>query len=319
MKWKTLPMPEGIKKSEENDNKYGRFVIEPLERGWGVSLGNTLRRIMLSSLQGPSVVAVKIEGVNHEFDVIEGVKEDVADLLLNLKQLHCKLNADEETVLHLNISGEGKVSAANIDLNPDVEILNPDLHLATLDTKAHLEMKIYISIGRGYVEASQEEVKTVGLISLDANYSPVLKVNYDVSDTRVGQKTDLNSLTFDIETNGSISPEDALAYSAKLLSDHLDLFINFEGELDSAEEALQDVESERLSSLLQTKIDELELSVRSSNCLKWAQIHTLGDLVKHSESEMLKYKNFGRKSLVELNEVLISLDLHFGMSIDKNS
>ena len=316
MKWKSLPMPEGIRKSENNNDEFGSFVIEPLERGWGVSLGNILRRILLSSLQGASVTAVKIEGVTHEFDVIEGVKEDIPELLLNLKQLRCKLNTDSAAVLQIGIFGEGVVTAANIDDNPDVEILNPDLYLATLDEKANLQIEIHIAAGRGYVEANQSETDKTGLIALDASFSPVTKINFEVSDTRVGQRTDLNSLKLDIHTNGSILPEDALSYGAKLLSDHLDLLINFEGDLDSAEETLQDIESERISTLLQTKIDDLELSVRSSNCLKMAQINTLGQLVKYTEAEMLKFKNFGRKSLVELNEALSSLKLHFGMSVE---
>ncbi len=319
MKWKALPMPEGITKDASSNAKYGKFVIEPLERGWGITIGNALRRIMLSSLQGAAVVAVRIEGISHEFDTIEGVKEDVAEIILNLKKLRVKLLSNETSTLRLDVSGEGDVVAANIEENPDVEILNPDLHIATLGDNGNLSMEIRIADGRGYV--SSEELKNeedpIGVIPVDADFSPVTKVAFEVVDTRVGQRTDFNSLRMEIWTDGSLEPEDAMAYAAKLMVDHLEVFINFEGELESAQEVVQDDETERLKALFKMRVDELELSVRSSNCLRLANIHTIGDLVKNPESDMLKYKNFGRKSLIELSEVLANLGLHFGMEVDK--
>jgi DNA-directed RNA polymerase subunit alpha len=319
MKWKALPMPESIEKSEDSNVKYGCFVIEPLERGWGITIGNTLRRILLSSLQGAAPVSVRIEGINHEFDVIQGVKEDVSEIILNVKKLRVKLLSDEGTSLRLDVSGEGDVTAANIEENPKVEIMNPKLHIASLGENGSLTMEIKIADGRGYV--SSEELKReddpIGVIPIDANFSPITKVSYEVTDTRIGQRTDFNSLIMKIWTDGSLEPEDALAYAAKLMVDHLELFINFEGELESAHEEVQDDETERLRSLLKMRVDELELSVRSGNCLRLANIHTIGDLVKNPESDMLKYKNFGRKSLIELNEVLANLGLHFGMDVEK--
>jgi len=318
MKWKSLPMPDGMVKAEESTEKYGKFEISPMERGWGITIGNALRRVLLSSLQGAAPISVRIEGVSHEFDVIDGIKEDVAEIILNIKKLRVKLLADECVTLRLDISGEGNVTAANIEENPKVEILNPDLHIATLNEGGSLTMEIQILDGRGYVgsEELKREEDPIGVIPIDANFSPVTKVSFEVSDTRVGQRTDFNSLIMQIWTDGSLNPEDALAYAAKLIVDHFELFINFEGELESAHEEVKDNEIERLRTLLKMRVDELELSVRSSNCLRLANIHTLADLVKNPESDMLKYKNFGRKSLIELNEVLANLGLHFGMDVE---
>jgi DNA-directed RNA polymerase subunit alpha len=318
MKWKALPMPEGIVKTEGSTLKHGKFVIEPLERGWGITVGNALRRVLLSSLQGAAVISVRIEGISHEFDVLEGVKEDVAEIILNIKKLRTKLLSDDGTTLKLDVSGEGEVTAASIESNPHVEILNPDLHIATLSENGSLTIEMKVLDGRGYVSSDElkREDDPIGVIVLDANFSPVTKVAYEVTDTRVGQRTDFNSLIMEIWTDGSLEPEDALAYAAKLLVDHLEIFINFEGELESAHEEVKDDEIERLRNLLKMRVDELELSVRSSNCLRLANIHTLADLVKNPESDMLKYKNFGRKSLIELNEVLSNLGLHFGMDVE---
>lgn len=319
MKWKALPLPSGIQRVEGSDARHGKFVIQPLERGWGITIGNAIRRVMLSSLQGAAIVSAKIEGVNHEFDTIEGVKEDVATLLLNIKKIRLKLLADEEAVIRLDVSGQGAVTASNIEESNDVEILNPDLHIATLGDNASLSIEMRVSEGRGYV--GSEDLKRaedpIGVIPLDAAFAPVTKVSYSVSDTRVGQRTDFNSLIVEIWTDGSITPEDAMAYAAKLLVDQFEVFINFEGELESAKEELHDDDTERLRNLMKMRVDELELSVRSSNCLRLANIHTIGDLVRNPEADMLKYKNFGRKSLIELNEVLSNLGLHFGMDVDK--
>jgi len=317
MKWKALHMPKGIVK-EKGDSKYGRFVVEPFERGWGITVGNALRRVLLSSLQGAAVVSVKFEGVQHEFSSLEGVKEDVAEIILNLKQLRVKLLSDEDATLRLDISGEGEVRAEHVEPNPDVQILNPELHIATLSKNGSLTLEMRISDGRGYVVSDElkREDDPIGVIPIDANFSPVTKVSYEVSDTRVGQRTDFNRLEMEVWTDGSIDPEDAMAYASKLLVDHLEMFINFEGDLEAAEEVVKDEEKERIRQLLKMRVDELELSVRSSNCLRCANIHTIADLVRNQESEMLKYKNFGRKSLIELNEVLSNMGLSFGMDVD---
>lgn len=317
MKWKALHMPKGIVK-EKGDSKYGKFVIEPFERGWGITVGNALRRVLLSSLQGAAVVSVKIETVQHEFSTLEGVKEDVAEIILNIKQLRVKLLSDEDATLRLDISGEGEVRGEHIEANPDVQILNPELHIATLGKNGSLTIEMRVSDGRGYVISDElkREDDPIGVIPIDANFSPVTKIAYEVSDTRVGQRTDFNRLEMDVWTDGSIDPEDAMAYGAKLLVDHLEMFINFEGDLEAAEEVVKDEEKERIRQLLKMRVDELELSVRSSNCLRCANIHTIADLVRNQESEMLKYKNFGRKSLIELNEVLSNMGLSFGMDVD---
>jgi DNA-directed RNA polymerase subunit alpha len=317
MKWKALHMPKGIVK-EKGDSKYGKFVIEPFERGWGITVGNALRRVLLSSLQGAAIVSVKMEGVQHEFSTLEGVKEDVAEIILAIKQLRVKLLSDEDATLRLDISGEGEVRAEHIEPNPDVQILNPELHIATLGKNGSLTLEMRVSDGRGYVVSDElkREDDPIGVIPIDANFSPVTKVAYEVSDTRVGQRTDFNRLEMDVWTDGSIDPEDAMAYGAKLLVDHLEMFINFEGDLEAAEEVVKDEEKERIRQLLKMRVDELELSVRSSNCLRCANIHTIADLVRNQESEMLKYKNFGRKSLIELNEVLSNMGLSFGMDVD---
>lgn len=317
MKWKALHMPKGITK-EKGDSKYGKFFIEPFERGWGITVGNALRRVLLSSLQGAAVVSVRFDGVSHEFSALEGVKEDVAEIILNIKQLRVKLLSDEDATLRLDISGEGEVRGEHIEPNPDVQILNPELHLATLSKNGSITLELRVSDGRGYVISDElkREDDPIGVISIDANFSPVTKVSYEVSDTRVGQRTDFNKLEMEVWTDGSIDPEDAMAYGAKLLVDHLEMFINFEGDLEAAEEVVKDEEKERIRQLLKMRVDELELSVRSSNCLRCANIHTIADLVRNQESEMLKYKNFGRKSLIELNEVLSNMGLSFGMDVD---
>jgi DNA-directed RNA polymerase subunit alpha len=320
MKWKSLLMPKEIRREEvSQDGNYGRFVLEPFERGWGITVGNAMRRVLLSSLQGAAVSCVRIDGVAHEYSSIEGVKEDVTDILLNIKQLRLKLHSDHDETLRLEVSGSGKVTASSITENPNVQILNPDLHIATLSGNASLSIEMTVTSGRGYVLAEdlKEPEAPIGTIFLDANFSPVSKVAFRVSDTRVGQRTDYNSLELEIWTDGSIHPEDAMAYAAKLLVDHFELFINFEGDLESGDEVIQDEERQRISQLLRMRVDDLELSVRSSNCLRMANIHTLADLVRNKESDMLKYKNFGRKSLVELNDVLSNLGLSFGMSVDE--
>ena len=274
--------------------------------------------MLLSSLQGAAIVSVKIEGVDKEMSTIPGVKEDVTDIILNLKSIRVKLLSDHDETLHLDMSGDGEVTAKDFMDNPNVVILTPDVHIATLNGNASLSMDVKISCGRGFVRADELKDKDapIGVIATDANFNPVQQVAMHISDTRVGQRTDFNRLELEITTDGSIDPEDALAYAAKLLVDHLEIFINFEGDLESPEEIEMDEERQRIATLLRTRVDELELSVRSSNCLRMANIHTVGELVRNKENDMLKYKNFGRKSLVELNEVLTSMGLSFGMDVD---
>jgi DNA-directed RNA polymerase subunit alpha len=320
MKWKSLLMPKAIKIENPDDVAfYGRVVVEPLERGWGHTVGNSVRRILLSSLQGAAAISVRISNASHEYSTIEGVVEDVTDIILNIKKLRLKLNSDEDATLRLDVSGEGEVKASDIEKNPDVEVLNPDMHIATINGDAKLKIEMRVSDGRGYVAAEQNkrDDDPVGTIPIDALFSPVTKVNYTVENARVGQRTDLDKLILEVWTDGSITVEDAVAYAAKLLSDHLGNFINFEGELEPVEESVKDEKADKLRGLLKMRVDELELSVRSANCLRAANIHTLADLVKNQESDMLKYKNFGRKSLIELNQILTNLGLSFGMDIDK--
>lgn len=320
MKWKSLMMPKGIRiDNPESISNFGRVVVEPLERGWGHTVGNALRRILLSSLQGAAVTSIKIDTVLHEYSTMDGVVEDVTDIILNIKQLRLKLLSDEDVVLRLDVSGEGEVKASDIEKNPDVEILNPDLHIATINSEAKLKIEMRVSDGRGYVSAemNRREDDPIGTIPIDALFSPVSKVNYVVENTRVGQRTDLDRIIFDIWTDGAISVEDAIGYAAKLMYDHLEVFINIEGELEPVQERIHDEKTEKLRVLLKMRVDELELSVRSNNCLRAANIHTLADLVRNQESDMLKYKNFGRKSLIELNQVLTNLGLTFGMDVDK--
>jgi DNA-directed RNA polymerase subunit alpha len=320
MKWKSLLMPKSIVIENPNDvPHYGKIIIEPLERGWGYTIGNSLRRILLSSLQGAAVVSIKSDTVLHEYSAIKGVVEDVTDIILNIKQLRLKLNSDQDAILRLDVSGEGEVKAKDFEKNPDIEVLNPDLHIATINKEAKLKMELRVTDGRGYVPAEQNkrEDDPVGTIPIDALFSPVTRANFVVENTRVGQRTDLDKIIMELWTDGSITVEDALAYSAKLLQDHLEVFINFEGELEPVEESIKDEKIDKLRQLLKMRVDELELSVRSANCLRTGNIHTLADLVRIQEANMLKYKNFGRKSLIELNQILANLGLSFGMDVDK--
>jgi DNA-directed RNA polymerase subunit alpha len=323
MVWKSLKMPRNFQKTEVSENgRRAKFEIEALERGWGTTIGNALRRVLLSSIQGAAIVSVKIDKVQKEYANIPGVREDVTDIILNLKAIRLKLLGDKDETLRLDVSGEGEVTAKNIDPNPAVVILNPDAHIATLSGEASLCIEIKVSSGRGYVPADDPDRRRsaenapVGEILIDANFNPVLNVAMLVSDTRVEERTDFNRLELDITTDGSIDPEDALAYAAKLLVDHLEMFINFEGDLDSSEELNSSADYQAIAQKLLLKVEDLELSVRSSNCLRQAGIHTIADLVRNKESDMLKHKNFGRKSLVELNDLLSSMDLSFDMDVD---
>ena len=320
MKWKSLQMPKEVSVEQSTmTDRYTKFIVEPLERGFGNTLGTALRRTLLSSIQGAAPVALRIDGVLHEFSTIPGVYEEVTEIVLNVKQLRLKLNGDEPKTLVFETSKKGDYSAKDIKTDGDIEILNPDLHLVKINEDTKFRMEIDVGVGRSYVVAEQNkrDDAPVGTIFLDSMFSPVQKVNCTMENTRVGQRTDYDRLIMEIWTDGSLTPEDALCFSSKILKDHLQLFIKLEEELEMAEEEVIDQETLRIRNLLKTRVDELELSVRSSNCLRAANIQTLEDLVQKTEAEMLKYRNFGRKSLTELNTILNELGLSFGMDVSK--
>jgi len=318
MKWKSLQMPKAIQRDEETySGQYGKFIAEPLERGFGVTLGNALRRVLLSSLQGAAVNSVKIEGAKHEFTTLPGVFEDVTDVVLNLKDLIIRLDGDDPKPLLLDVEGPGEVTADLFEVPAEMTILNANLHIATLDKGASLRMEVGVGVGRGYVAADQQpmEEAPIGMIPVDSLYSPVKRVTFRVEATRVGQKTDYDRLIIEVWTNGTISPEDAVSHASKILKDHLYLFMNFDQEPEMEEEEEVDERLEQMREIFNRSVDELELSVRSSNCLQSAEIKTIGDLVRKTESEMLKYRNFGRKSLKEISDILRNMNLHFGMDV----
>ena len=315
-----LQMPRLVEIDKESlTETYGEFVIQPLERGFGVTLGHSMRRVLLSSIQGAAIRRVRIEGVvQHEFSVVEGIREDVPEIILNLKEVALRYHGEEERVLRVECTGPGEILAKELAVDPSVEIMNPDLHIATLEENAELKIELMIGQGRGYVFAEENKIpdQPIGTVPLDANYSPVLRAHYDIENARVGRRTDYDKLTLKVWTDGSVRPEDAVAQAAKILTEHLTLFIDFEGEAEEPEEKKVDEETKRIARLLATPVDELELSVRSANCLRAAGITHLQELVSRTEAEMLKYRNFGRKSLNELGEILTSLNLSWGMDID---
>jgi DNA-directed RNA polymerase subunit alpha len=320
MKWKSMQMPKDLVLQEKSATDfYGRFTIEPLERGFGQTLGNALRRVLLSSIQGASAVAVRVDGVLHEFSTIPGILEDVTEIVLNVKKVKLKLLGDEPKALVLEANKKGDYKAEDIEADADIEIINKDQHIVTLSDNVKFRMEIDVDSGRGFVTADQNKKpgKPAGTVFLDTRFSPVVKVNYTVEDTRVGQRTDYDKLIMEVWTDGTIMPEEALTFSAKLIRDHLNIFSGIDEEIEMAEEEEVDEEVMRIRNLLKMRVDELELSVRSSNCLHAANIVTLEDLVRKTESEMLKYRNFGRKSLNELNGILSELGLSFGMDVDK--
>ena len=310
--WQELIKPTKLDiKQDEGTNK-ANIVVEPLERGFGLTLGNALRRILLSSLQGGAVSAIKIDGVQHEYSVIPGVREDVTDIVLNIKELAVAVHTELTKTLSLKAEGPCTVTAAMIETGHDVEIMNPDHVICTLDAGAKINMELTVTTGKGYVPASNSTSSDapIGLIAVDAIYSPIKKVSYKVENTRVGQITDYDKLTMTVETNGVVAPVDAVAYAARILQDQLKPFINFdepENEAESVQEELP------FNKNLLRKVDELELSVRSANCLKNDNIVYIGDLVQKTEAEMLRTPNFGRKSLNEIKEVLTKMGIHLGM------
>jgi DNA-directed RNA polymerase subunit alpha len=313
-------MPKNVEMDDKNStNRYGKFWIEPLERGFGVTLGNALRRVLLSSLPGAAVSAVKIDGVQHEFSTLPGIKEDIPEVLLNLKQIRFKLHGDAPKMGMIEVRGKSEVTAGDLKVDADVEILNPELHIATLNKDGEFRGEIEIGAGRGYVSAENQanQDRPIGVLPTDSMYSPVTKVNFEVENTRIGQRIDYDKLTLELWTDGSVIPSDALAYGAKILKDHFALFVHFEEEIEEEQEEEVDEEFLRIKALLERSVEELELSVRSSNCLKAANIKSIGDLVQKSEGEMLKYRNFGRKSLKEIADILQSMNLGFGMDVSK--
>ena len=297
-------------------NSYGEFTIQPLERGFGITLGNALRRVLLSSIQGCAIVSVKIDGVMHEFSTLPGVKEDVTDIILNLKGVRFKMISGNAKEVSIDVSRAGAVTAADIVTDGTIEVLNPDHHIATL-SKGSFKAKLMVKMGKGYVPAKKElePDQPKGTINIDAIFSPIKKVSYFVSYARVGQVADYDKLTLEVWTDGSVRPEDAIAYSAKILKKQLDVFINFE-EVEEEPVFEKQAEEDNLSKILSRSVEELELSVRSANCLKNAGTSTIGELVKKTEAEMLKTKNFGRKSLSEIKEILNEYGLTFGMNVD---
>lgn len=316
--WRSLIKPKGLEiEKESHTHSFGKFVAKPLERGFGLTIGNALRRILLSSIQGAAVVNLKIDGVLHEFSAIPGVKEDVTGIVLNIKSLKLKLSDVMEDVIRIEASGEREVKASDIITSPNVEILNPDLHIATLTADGKLNMEMKVQMGKGYqaAEFNKSESDPVGVIPIDALFSPVLRVNYNVTNARVGRSTDYDRLTLEVETDGSVLPEDAIAYAAKILKEQLTTFITFEEEEEPELEEIS-VEALPFNENLNKRVEELELSVRSANCLQNANIKHIGELVQKTEAEMLKTKNFGRKSLNEIKEILGEMGLSLGMKID---
>jgi DNA-directed RNA polymerase subunit alpha len=300
-------------------DRFGRFYAQPFERGFGTTIGNALRRVLLSSIEGAAITAVKIDGVLHEFSPIPGVVEDATDIILNLKQIPLKMHVDTTKTLYLRVDKAGEVKARDIEADADIEILEPDAHIATVAEGGKLHMEMRIKRGRGYVAADKnfDEDLGIGWIPIDSVHSPIKKVNYLVEAARIGQATDYDKLTVDVWTNGSVTPRDAVSLSAKLIRDHLNIFINLEDAGDLQQDLAADQGSRPLNENLDKSVEELELSVRSYNCLKNANIRTIRELVQKTEGEMLKTKNFGRKSLNEIKEILTGMGLSLGMRLDQ--
>jgi DNA-directed RNA polymerase subunit alpha len=317
--WRSLIQPKRIDIDEATHTRfYGEFSCQPLERGFGITLGNALRRILLSSIQGAAIVSVKFEGVLHEFSTIPGVKEDVTDIILNLKGVRLKLHQDGPRTIQIDTSREGVITAADIITDGTVEVLNPEHYIATLVGEASLKSDMVVKMGKGYVPAQKERdpEQPEGTINIDAIFSPIKKVNYNVTYSRVGQVADYDRLILEIWTDGSVLPDDALAYAAKILKEQLDVFINFSEVEEGIGEAPEGEKPDDPNDLLLRHVEDLELSVRSANCLKNAGINLIGELVQKTEAEMLKTKNFGRKSLNEIKEILSESGLGFGMKLD---
>jgi DNA-directed RNA polymerase subunit alpha len=316
--WRELIRPKSITVEEDSHSEsFGKFVCEPLERGFGITIGNALRRILLSSLQGAAITSVRIEEITHEFSTIPGVLEDVTNIILNLKEVKLRMIDAEEAILSLSCEGEGEVTAGDIKTDGHITILNPEQHIATLNKEGKITMEMTVKMGKGYVpaERDKDEGLSIGSIPVDAVFSPIKKVNYIVTNARVGQITDYDKLTLEIWTDGSVFPEDAVAYAAKIFKEQMTPFINFEEEPEPIPEE-EEPEEEKFNENLFRPVSELELSVRSANCLKNANITLIGELVQKTEAEMLKTKNFGRKSLNEIKSILTDMGLSLGMKLD---
>ena len=320
MLWKGFQRPKRLEFERETlTDRFGRFYAQPFERGFGTTIGNALRRVLLSSIEGAAVTAVKIDGVLHEFSPIPGVVEDATDIILNLKQIPLKLHTDTTKTLYLRVDKSGEVRARDIEADADIEILEPDAHIATVADHGKLHMELRVKRGRGYVSADKnfDEDLGIGWIPVDSVHSPIKKVNYLVEAARIGQNTDYDKLTVDVWTNGSVTPRDAVSLSAKLIRDHLNIFINLEDAAEMQADAGGEQPGAASNENLDKSVEELELSVRSYNCLKNANIRTIRELVQKTEGEMLKTKNFGRKSLNEIKEILGSMGLSLGMRLDQ--
>lgn len=316
--WSSLIRPKRVDVDEATRTRcYGEFTIQPLERGYGVTLGNSLRRVLLSSIQGSAIVSIKIDGVLHEFSTIPSVKEDVTDIILNLKGVRFKLGQADTKVVHINVERAGVITAGDIITDGTIEVMNKDHHIATMSGGGSFKAELVVKMGKGYNPAKKEldPDQPEGTINVDAIYSPINKVNYVVSHARVGQITDYDKLVLEVWTDGSLSPEDAIAYSAKILKQQLDVFVNFE-EVDEEIPQVAEEEIGNIDEILLRHVEDLELSVRSANCLKNAGINSIGELVQKTEAEMLKTKNFGRKSLSEIKDILTECGLTFGMKLE---
>ena len=317
-----VQMPEKIEIDESSlSPTFGRFTVQPLEKGFGVTLGNSFRRVLLSSLPGTAVTAIRVEGIQHEFSTVKGVVEDVADVVLNLKQVRIKPINKKLTKVTLAVKGPGELKAADLQKSsPELEILNPELGLATLNKDADFELELRVGRGKGYVSSEENKApdQPIGTIAIDSIFTPIKNVRFFVEPTRVGGQTDFEKLILEIETDGSIAPEEALTHAGKILRDHIQLFINFEAEPEVEKvESEEEAKFSQIRKTLKMSVDELELSVRSHNCLRSANIKTIADLVRKDESELLKFRNFGRKSLAELSAIVDELGLNFGMDVDK--
>ncbi len=317
-----VQMPEKIELEQSSSTPtFGRFFVQPLEKGFGVTLGNSFRRVLLSSLPGTAITAIQVAGIQHEFSTIKGVVEDVADFILNLKQVRIKAINKKATKITVAVKGPGELLASEIQkASAEIEILNPDLRLASLNKEAGFDLELRLGRGKGFVPAEENKSpdQPLGMIAIDSIFTPIKNVRFFVEPTRVGGQTDYEKLILEIETDGSITPEDALTHAGKILRDHIQLFINFGAEPEAEKaETEQEAEVGRVRKILKMSVDELELSVRSHNCLRSANIKTLADLVRRNESELLKFRNFGRKSLAELSAIVEEYGLTFGMDVDK--
>lgn len=318
VKWRDFQMPKRLDCDESvYTDTYGKFIAEPFEKGYGVTLGNSLRRILLSSIEGSAVTSVRIEGVRHEFSTIPGVLESVTEIILNIKKLVIRSHSKVPKIIHIRAEKKGEIKGADIVCDESMEILNPDLHIATLTRDARFFVEMEVARGRGYVPSEQNKKEGVDTIAIDSIFTPITKVNFRVENTRVGQRTDYDRLVTEIWTNGSINPKEALLYGANILQRHLDVFVSY-GQLPEEEEEDEEisVEEQAMYEKLRLPISELELSVRSANCLKDANIKTISELVRKTESELLTFRNFGKKSLSEINDLLKAMGLSLGMKVD---